>query len=453
VTKTVSASGTLQPLQSVTIGSQLSGQVKQVLVDFNSVVKKGQVLAVIDTETFANKVRQSQAAVATAQADLRVAEADYQRQKRLAAADLVSDKTAEDAAAARAKAAAQLQQARAALASDQADLARAEIKSPIDGIVVNRTIDPGQTVAASFSAPELFVIANDLSKLEINILVDEADIGEVREGELVKFTVDAFPDENFQGRVTQVRKQASTTNNVVTYQVIAEADNPDRKLLPGMTANADIVVEQHNDVLAAPAAGLRWRPADAKPENAAQGGARIAQSGAPAGGLGGGAGGGQRRAGILNADQLAQQLNLDSKQKAELQSVVSASRQRMQAVFMSANGDRDAIRAAMRKERENTNENITKILRPDQAAKFAALRAQTEAQRGGLGPPRTIYVLKNNKPVAVQVRTGASDGTVVEVAGDIKEGDLVITGGGPEPKTTPQNRVPGIGGFGPRRVG
>ena len=264
VTRGVSASGELEAVDSVTIGSEISGQVKQVLVDFNDTVKKDQLLAVIDTETYQARVQQAQAQLDSASADARVGQADYERQKRLLEGDLVSEKTMQDAAAQRDRSYAQLRQSQASLASAKNDLSKANIRSPIDGIVVNRTVDPGQTVAASLNAPELFVIAKDLSKMQIKIQVDEADIGQVKEGQKVRFTVDAFPDDTFEGRVTQVRKQPEKTANVVTYVVIAQADNPQHKLLPGMTANADIVIEDHPNVLAAPASALRYRPAGAE---------------------------------------------------------------------------------------------------------------------------------------------------------------------------------------------
>jgi HlyD family secretion protein len=264
LTKSISASGTLQAVESVQIGSQVSGQVLDVYVDFNSQVKKGQLLARIDTAQLQSRVVQSQAALASADATLKQAQADYDRQKRLAAADLVADKDAQDADAARAKAIASVRQAQAQLQSDRANLGYAEIRSPIDGIVINRTVDPGNTVAASFSAPNLFVVANDLSKLEIKIMVDEADIGAVREGQAATFTVDAFPDETFDGQIVQVRKQPVTSANVVTYEVIASANNPGGRLLPGMTANVDVITEQHPNVLAMPMAGLRWKPIDPK---------------------------------------------------------------------------------------------------------------------------------------------------------------------------------------------
>jgi HlyD family secretion protein len=474
LTTSISATGALQPLESVQVGSEVSGLVKTVLVDFNSQVKKGQTLATIDDENFRNKVQQSQANLDSAIATLRVAEADYDRQKRLAAADLVTDKVAQDADATRVRAVAGVSTARATLATDRSNLLRTEIKAPIDGIVINRTIDPGNTVNASQSVPNLFIIANDLGRLKIRVLVDEADIGDVREGQAVKFTVDAFPDETFTGSVIEVRKQSVTTSNVVSYEVIAAANNPGRRLLPGMTANVDIVLEEHPDVLVAPMAGARWRPAGvAAPaggqnggnrQGGGQGGGFAAGGGFGGGGFGDGQGGGGQRGqggggfgggpgGAQMATMLATELSLDAKQKTLVQAIVDNTRASRQAAIQSAGESREARQAAMRKVDDKMYEDIGKLLTDAQRPKLAALR-EAQSQRRGGGPggaarpqPRTIYLLKDNKPVATQVTTNANDGTLMQVAGPVKEGDLVIVGGGPVPKAT--NRPSATpGGFG-----
>jgi HlyD family secretion protein len=462
VTRGVSASGALDAVDSVTIGSQISGQLKEVLVDFNAPVKKGQLLAVIDTETYDARVRQAQAALDSAAADARVSQSDYERQKRLFEGNLVAEKTMQDAGATRDRSAANLRQAQAALASARTDLAKANIRSPIDGVVVNRTVDPGQTVAASLNAPELFVIAKDLSKLEIKINVDEADIGQVSEGEAVRFTVDAFPDETFEGRVTQVRKSPEKTANVVTYTVVAQADNPQRKLLPGMTANADIVIEEHPNVLAAPATALRWKPAGAAPADpSASGGARGAAAagggysagggaGGPGGGggLGGGLGGG--RAMSIEQNPAFKGIALDDNQKAAIKAVGEATRPKMVQAFMDAGGDRQKMRETVQKLRKDADEQIAALLRPDQRTRYASNRAALAALYGpGAGARtqrRTHYLLVDGKPKKTEVEVGANDGTLMEVSGAaIKEGDLVITGGGDDKGQTPQ-RPAGFGG-------
>ena len=275
ITRSVSASGTLQALVTVEVGSQISGQIRQVLVDFNDQVKKGQVLAVLDPQTYESRVAQGQADIAAGAAALRQAEAqaaqaraDYDRKKTLVAQGIYSPSVLDLAQAAYLNTAAGVEaqrarigQSQAALRSTRVDLSRTVIVAPIDGVVVDRQIEPGQTVAASLQAPVLFRIAQDLSKVEVKISIDEADIGQVQEGQRVRFTVDAFPDDNFEGIVTQVRKQPVTEQNVVAYVVMAEADNPSGRLLPGMTANVRIVIDQKESVLQVPNAALRFRPA------------------------------------------------------------------------------------------------------------------------------------------------------------------------------------------------
>ena len=274
VTRAVSASGSLQALITVDVGSQISGLVTRVLADFNDNVRAGQTLAVIDPQTFQSRVAQSladinagEAQVRQAQASLANAEADFARKKTLVDQGISSPAVLDQATAALgvaranvAAARARVGQSQATLRIQRADLVRTTIVSPINGVVVDRKVEPGQTVAASFQAPVLFTIAQDLSKVEVRISVDEADVGQVREGQAVRFTVDAFPDDAFAGVVTQVRKQPTTTQNVVAYTVIAEADNPARMLLPGMTANADIIIDVRRNVLKIPATALRWTP-------------------------------------------------------------------------------------------------------------------------------------------------------------------------------------------------
>lgn len=274
VTRAVSASGSLQALITVDVGSQISGLVTRVLADFNDNVRAGQTLAVIDPQTFQSRVAQSladinagEAQVRQAQATLANAEADFARKKTLVDQGISSPAVLDQATAALgvaranvAAARARVGQSQATLRIQRADLVRTTIVSPINGVVVDRKVEPGQTVAASFQAPVLFTIAQDLSKVEVRISVDEADVGQVREGQAVRFTVDAFPDDAFAGVVTQVRKQPTTTQNVVAYTVIAEADNPARMLLPGMTANADIIIDVRRNVLKIPATALRWTP-------------------------------------------------------------------------------------------------------------------------------------------------------------------------------------------------
>lgn len=289
ITAAVSATGTLNPVIAVQVGSQVSGQIKEILVDFNSPVKAGQLIARIDPDTFVQRVRQAEAdtdaaraALAVQQAQLAQADAalldaqrDFSRKEQLVAKNFVAaaerDKaqtTLASATAARQLAQAQLQasqaqlrQRQALLAQAQVDLQRASIRSPVDGVVVKRSVDIGQTVAASLQAPELFIIARDLTDMQVDTAVDEADVGRVQPGQQASFTVDAFPGRHFGGTVRQIRKAASIASNVVSYTVVISAANPDLTLLPGMTANVRIVTAHKDSALKAPNAALRFKPA------------------------------------------------------------------------------------------------------------------------------------------------------------------------------------------------
>jgi HlyD family secretion protein len=469
ITRTVSASGTLQALEQVDVGSQISGQVVRVLVDFNDQVRRGQPLAVLDPSTFQSRVAQSQADIAAGEASVRQAQAtlanaqtDYNRKKTLVDQGWSSPSVLDQATAAMRTAQANVAAARARVAQSQAalriqrtDLGRTTIAAPIDGIVIDRKVEPGQTVAASLQAPVLFTIAQDLSKVEVKISVDEADVGQVQEGQAVRFTVDAFPDDTFRGIVTQVRKQPATEQNVVAYTVIAEADNPRGQLLPGMTANADIILETKRNVLKVPAAALRWSPPS---ENGGSQRGPVVMGG-PGGGPGGpggfgggppGGGGGGQRGGGMN--RIAEQLDLDAKQRRLWEQIQAEQRPKRQAAFASAGGDRRAAMETMRKITEEGFAKLTPALRPDQRQKLAALRAtmgQFGGGRPGGGQMRggVLYVLREGKPTPVPVRVGATDGTSTEIVASLNPGDQVIVGGGPRAKA--QVRTPFGGGGGP----
>ena len=274
VVTTVAASGTLEAVTTVQVGSQVSGSVDALYADFNSIVKKGQVLARLDPSLYNSAIEQAQANLVKAQADhdrIRVslldAEAKLARAKELAARQLIPANELDTAEVTRAGIEAQLRsssasvsQARASLEQTRVNLAKTVITSPIDGIVISRNVDVGQTVAASLSAPTLYLIAADLSQMQLNASIDESDLGQIAEGQTVRFTVDAYPTENFRGVVKQVRLNPVVVSNVVTYAAIITAPNPDLKLKPGMTANLTIEVARRDDVLRAPAAALRFRP-------------------------------------------------------------------------------------------------------------------------------------------------------------------------------------------------
>jgi HlyD family secretion protein len=275
IVNVVSSSGTLQAVTMVQVGSQVSGTIEALAADFNSMVRQGQVLARLDQSNFASAVEQARASLVNAEAEverLRVArdaaDAALGRAKELTArqllpaADLQTAESASRSAAAQVVGAqARLVQARAAVEAANVNLAKTVIRSPIDGVVIARNVDVGQTVAASLSAPTLFVIAADLSKMQVNASIDESDLGQVQAGQSVTFRVDAYPSETFRGTLSQVRLNPTTANNVVTYAAIIDAPNPELKLKPGMTATVTIEVARREDVLRVPTAALRFKPA------------------------------------------------------------------------------------------------------------------------------------------------------------------------------------------------
>lgn len=269
ISQTVSANGTINPVSLVNVGTQVSGTVKKLYVDFNSKVEKGQVLLELDDALLAAQQKQSAANVQSAAASAELAIANEARMRDLYAQEYVSRQELDTAVQARKVAAAQLQLARAAMEKDKANLAYSVIRSPVSGVVVDRSVDVGQTVAASLQTPTLFKIAQDLSRMQIDANFAEADIGSIRVGQAVKFTVDAFAGKNFQGEVRQIRLNPTTQQNVVTYDVVVNVDNPEQLLLPGMTAYVSIAVAERKDVLLVPNAALRFRPANAKYQKSA----------------------------------------------------------------------------------------------------------------------------------------------------------------------------------------
>ncbi|MBW8877170.1 MAG: efflux RND transporter periplasmic adaptor subunit [Acidobacteria bacterium] len=265
IVMSINATGTLSAVTTVQVGSQVSGIIAKLYADFNSQVKQGQLLAELDPTPFQQTVEQRQADVTKAQVEVANVQITYNRQKRLAAAGLIAQSDLDAAKAAYDSARAGLAQSQAALKQAQTNLGYAKIYSPIDGQVVARQYDVGQTVAASFSAPTLFTIAKDLTKMQVQADVDQSDIGQIKAGELARFTVDAYPDQEFRGQISQVRLNATVTQNVITYPVIIEVPNPDGKLRPSMTANVTIEVATARDVLRVPNAALRFRPPETTP--------------------------------------------------------------------------------------------------------------------------------------------------------------------------------------------
>lgn len=325
ITASVSATGTLSPVATVQVSSQISGQIREILVDFNSMVKAGQLLAQLAPETYEHRVRQAEADLEAARATVAVqqaelyrakvnlldAERDYTRKQTLVDKNFISpaelDKAQTLREAARAtvrvveaqaqNSAALVKQRSAQLGQARVDLGRTEIRAPADGIVIKRSVEPGQTVAASLQAPEMFVIARNLADMRVETAIDEADVGRLKVGQEATFTVDAFPGKRFKGAVTQVRKSAQVVSNVVSYTVIIDAANPELILLPGMTANVRIVTAQQDSVLKIANAALRFRPpGDGKSVPAAR------QPGSGGMGKGGGRPGGAGKLWILGAD-------------------------------------------------------------------------------------------------------------------------------------------------------
>ena len=442
----ISATGTLSAISTVTVGSQISGQVTDVLVDYNSEVKKGEVLARIDPSTYEAQIEQGNAQIANAQASLKQAQAtlanaelDYTRKADLGRQRLVAQSDVDLARAARDQARAQVNAAQASIRQQTAstqttrvNLDRTVIRSPVDGVVLTRTIEPGQTVAASLQAPELFTIAEDLSKMKIELAVDEADIGQVKVGQAVSFTVDAFADRQFRGQVQQVRLSATTTSNVVTYPVVVSVDNSDGTLLPGLTVNAEIEVSKRDDILKVSNAALRYKPTG-------EAATATAAAQAPQGG--------QNRGGGIGDDlaRVAGSLQLKPDQQAAFDAALTALRERQAARMAqaqqrgasmfggaprpggNAGGGSGAMQAQMR---QRMAERMQQDFAPFRATLDDTQKQRWDAElRALLGAKRApIYTLVNGKPEMVQVRIGASDGTSTEVSGAVKEGDVVVVG-------------------------
>ncbi|HWI24944.1 MAG TPA: efflux RND transporter periplasmic adaptor subunit, partial [Lysobacter sp.] len=421
----ISATGTLSAISTVDVGSQISGQVTDVLVDFNDRVTKGQVIARIDPSTYQAQITQGSAQIAsaranlaTAQATLRNAEADYARKAELAQQQLIARGDLDLARAARDQARAQVNAAQAQITQQQAstqttrlNLQRTVIRSPVDGVVLTRSIEPGQTVAASLQAPVLFQIAEDLSQMEIVLAIDEADIGQVKAGQDVSFTVDAFPDRNFRGKVQQVRLSATNTNNVITYPVVVTVDNRDEVLLPGMTVNAEIEVSRRDNVLKVANAALRYKPADDDPA------AAQAQP--------------QMRGGMATElPRIAQSLRLNASQQAAFDSALSQMRERMAARMAPQTGAQNqggsvlfgrgpggpprsggatggGMDGAMR---QRMLERFNQQFATFRATLGEAQRARWDSEVAAIVTARRapLYKLVDGKPQMVMVRVGAS---------------------------------------------
>jgi HlyD family secretion protein len=458
IAATISATGNLSAITTVDVGAQVSGIVQSVLVDYNDRVTKGQIIAHIDPSPFNAKVQQAQGQVAAAQAQLGQAQAglvntqvDYKRKADLGQRQLIARSDVDAALALRdqglsavASGRAQIAQQQAALDSAKLDLEHSVIRSPVDGVVITRAVEPGQTVAASLQTPTLFQIAEDLRQMQIILAVDEADIGQVKVDQKVRFNVDAFPDRDFSGVVKQIRLGATNTQNVISYPVVVTVNNDDLTLLPGMTVNAEIQISRHDNVLRVPNAALRFHPADAA-------------AGASAGPTSARTGGGGMLADEL--PKIAAQLHLDATQQAAFDQAVAAMAERAkeQKAKRDAANAQGATGASLfgggrppggtggqggqggngqggaRGGGQNAQRMIARMsqqfaafhatLRPDQQQTWDA------ALQGLAGEKRaTVYKLVDGKAQAASIRVGASDGSFTEASAGVAEGDKVITG-------------------------
>ncbi|MEO6137461.1 MAG: efflux RND transporter periplasmic adaptor subunit [Luteimonas sp.] len=455
----ISATGTLSAISTVQVGSQISGQVTAVLADFNDHVSKGEVLARIDPSTYQAQIAQGAAAVNSARASLTGAQAtlhnaqlDYTRKASLAQQELVARSDADLARAARDQASAQVNAAQAQIAQQQAtartaqlNLQRTVIRSPVDGVVLTRTIEPGQTVAASLQAPVLFTIAEDLSKMEIVLAMDEADIGQVKPGQVVSFSVDAFPDKQYRGQVEQVRLSATNTNNVITYPVVVAVDNSDKTLLPGMTANAEIEVSRKAGVLRIPNSALRFKPAEDATASATD--TSVGHGGS---------------SGMTDAlPPLAQALSLDGAQQSAFDSAItslrasaaadrkppanSATPSKTPSLFGGRGGgsrnggNSDGGQGNPGATRQRSLTRMTQQFAAFRATLTPSQQQRWDASLATLASERRapIYLLVGAQPKQVMVRIGATDGTSTEVLGAVHEGDQVIIGAEHAAASTP----------------
>ena len=498
LTATVSATGTLNAVVTVQVGSQVSGQIKELFADFNSQVKRNQLVARIDPEKFMAAVAQNKAQVeaakatvlnqralvektradlANAQAALAVAKAqtakaqvtvvdsrrtfarnqDLRKKGFIAQADEDTAQAAYDSAVAQAESAkaqeeaqasqirsaeaqlrvteAQLQaaianvaQQEAGLRQAQVDLDHTEIRAPVDGVVVSRTVDVGQTVAASLQAPTLFTIAQDLTQMQVDTNVDEADVGRIREGLRATFTVDSFANQIFTGEVMQVRKAPQVLQNVVTYNVVISARNPDLKLLPGMTANVRLVVAQKESVLKVPNAALRFRlPGDDSAPPRAGGGSPT-QGTAP---------------GLPSAEQirdrLAKSLGLTQEQQEKLEPILRDTGQKMRGLASRGLSDSER-RVEAQRIREASRDQIRALLSAAQRAKYDTELTDMQLARQGAVSGRVFLLGDGGKPSAITVQMGITDGNFTEIlGGDLKDGQEVLVGvTDPRAPATPQ---------------
>ena len=436
IVQIVSAVGSVRALNTVEVGSQLSGQIDELFADFNTLVEAGDLLARIDPQTFERRVQEADANLAVSRANVEIqaagiekaevlhqnARREFERQRSLVGRGSVSESALElaeanfsntraDVEIARAQlrnAQATVLQREAALEAARIDLERTEIRSPINGVVIDRAVDLGQTVAASLQAPVLFTIAQDLGEIRIEASVDEADIGNVREGAEARFTVDAFPDREFNGQVAQVRLAPNEAQNVVTYTVVINASNPGRRLLPGMTANIDLVTGTKQNVLRVDNQAVRFRP----PENLV---AAVDNAAAP----GRGGPGGGRNPGAELAENLGE-LGVASDTIATIQAEMRESFGAMRGMFQSG-ADPDTIRQRLE---GMTREVLQRHLSPGELDAVTALQRERANTR-----PALLYTVNSDGSLQPRgVRLGLSDDRFTEIVeGELTEGEEVVS--------------------------
>jgi HlyD family secretion protein len=443
LTQVVTATGTLNPVVNVTVGSQVSGIINKLNVDYNSMVKSNEVIAEIDPSTYHAAVEQATADLINAKANLELQQAEAERSSELFTNKLISSSDYDTAIATLHEAEATVQIKQASLDNANANLGYCKIRSPVDGIVILRAIDLGQTVASSFNTPTLFQIANDLTKMQIDANVSEADIGTVEEKQNVTFTVDAFPNRTFSGQVVQIRNSPTNVQNVITYDTVITVANPDLKLRPGMTANASIITAQRSGVLKIPNAALRFRPPEPFTNQtfAAQWLAKI--------GLGG-----QTKPAATNAVPTAKAGETNQPGVTANSEAPLTGNEPPQELFRRVRDMRERgeevppeIRAKIRELFQNGTLQMPGGGGPGGGGN-AGFRANTSSQP----VMRTVYLLvpgasSGTAPALqpVRVKTGVSDGAFTEVSDGLKEGDAVITG----MKLQSQNSGAATGGANP----
>ena len=460
----VSSTGKVHPVMIVDVGSQVSGQVSEVLVDYNSLVSKDEVIARIDPAPFEARLEVAEADLAQAKASVTMQNAsleqlkadlvgaraafkeleqDLERQSSLLKRKVVSQSIVDRAVASRDQSRARIdsllaQQKRqraqirtteaqvlsraAGLRERKTELDNTVIRSPVNGVVINRAVDPGQTVAASLQAPVLFTIAQDLREIHLEVSVDEADIGRVREGQKVRFTVDAYPERTYTGQVIQIRKQPVEVSNVVTYVIIVSTRNDDDTLLPGMTANVELVIGERADAIQVPSSALRFTPRGIEVPSAGGGGGSGGGGGQGGQGQGGSGGGGMR--GMMQ--QLNENLNLNAEQQEAARAIFMEMGQSIRGL-REGGMEADQMGPAIAQLRRQMTQKLEALFDPEQKRLYHQLTAEAAASRGVRG--RVWTVGPEGSPVSANVMIGISDGSRTEILrGEIEPGDQVIVG-------------------------